>query len=193
MVDDLIDKVLEYLLWLQEPHDSFGGMPVCPFVKKDFESNDIEYIMYSPDMEFIEAIDQYVESGKRTGLIIQIGINKPYKVRNGRKKYQTYLNKVIAEKYPKSEDQPKVLVFDPNEEWTAGGGIETRKMAPTVLISRNHFRSNILFSEIEFCSEVSSTEFPDNGSSHCLVGLIRRLGIDNCCPAIHRSHFLSME
>ena len=135
MVDDLIDKVLEYLLWLQEPNDSFGGMPVCPFVKKDFESNDIEYIMYGPDMEFIEVIDKYVESGKRTGLIIQIGINKPYKVRNGRKKYQTYLNKVIAEKYPKSEDQPKVLVFDPNEEWTAGGGIETRKMAPTVLIN----------------------------------------------------------
>ena len=50
---DLIDKVLEYLLWLQEPHESFGGMPVCPFVKGDFETNNIEYIMYSPDMDFM--------------------------------------------------------------------------------------------------------------------------------------------
>ena len=128
---DLIDKVLEYLLWLQEPHESFGGMPVCPFVKGDFETNNIEYIMYSPDMEFIEVIDKYVESGKRTGLAIQIGID----MKKSRKKYQTYLNKIIAKKYPKSDDQPKVLVFDPNEKWTAGGGIETRKMAPTVLIN----------------------------------------------------------
>ena len=45
---DLIDKVLEYLLWLQEPNESFGGMPVCPFVKGDFETNNIEYIMYKP-------------------------------------------------------------------------------------------------------------------------------------------------
>jgi hypothetical protein len=98
---DLIDKVLEYLLWLQEPHESFGGMPVCPFVKGDFETNNIEYIMYSPDMEFIEVIDKYVESGKRTGLAIQIGID----MKKSRKKYQTYLNKVIAKKYPKSDDQ----------------------------------------------------------------------------------------
>lgn len=128
---DLIDKVLEYLLWLQEPNESFGGMPVCPFVKGDFETNNIEYIMYSPDMDFMEVIDKYVESGKRTGLAIQIGID----MKKSRKKYQTYLNKVIAEKYPKSKDQPKVLVFDPNEDWTAGGGVETRKMAPTILIN----------------------------------------------------------
>ena len=44
MVDEdiqkhLIDEVLEYLVWLQEPNEAFEGMPVCPFVKKDFFGN----------------------------------------------------------------------------------------------------------------------------------------------------------
>ena len=39
MVDEdiqkhLIDEVLEYLVWLQEPNEAFEGMPVCQKKKK---------------------------------------------------------------------------------------------------------------------------------------------------------------
>ena len=75
MVDEdiqkhLIDEVLEYLLWLQESTNHLEVRNVCPFVKKDFENNDIEYIMYSPDMEFMDVVDRYVNSGRKTGLAI---------------------------------------------------------------------------------------------------------------------------
>ena len=137
MVDEdiqkhLIDEVLEYLVWLQEPNEAFEGMPVCPFVKKDFENNDIEYIMYSPDMEFMDVVDRYGNSGRKTGLAILIGL--PPALFGGRRKYQIHLNKEIAKKYPKSDEQPKVLVFDPDEEWSIAG-VETRKKAPVALIN----------------------------------------------------------
>ena len=51
-----------------------------------------------------------------------------------RKKYQAVLNRKIKEVWPKSDDQPKVLVFDPTENWSLAG-VETRKMAPTLLIN----------------------------------------------------------
>ena len=36
---EVIKKLLDYLVWLQTPNESFGGVPICPFIKGDFESD----------------------------------------------------------------------------------------------------------------------------------------------------------
>ncbi len=39
---EVIQKLLDYLVWLQTPNESFGGVPICPFIKGDFESDRIK-------------------------------------------------------------------------------------------------------------------------------------------------------
>ena len=129
--DQLIDKVLLYLVWLQTPNENFGNMPVCPFIKADLDNEEILFLTQTKKEEFIDLVKKWDESGKKTGLIIQM--NMP-QYGEKRKKYQTLLNRKIKEVWPKSDDQPKVLVFDPTENWSLAD-VETRKMAPTLLIN----------------------------------------------------------
>ena len=44
---EVIQKLLDYLVWLQTPNESFGGVPICPFIKGDFESDRIKFSVYS--------------------------------------------------------------------------------------------------------------------------------------------------
>ena len=130
-VEQLIDKVLLYLVWLQTPNENFANMPVCPFIKADLDNEEILFLTQTKKDEFIDLVKKWDESGKKTGLIIQM--NMP-QYGEKRKKYQALLNRKIKEVWPKSDDQPKVLVFDPTENWSLAG-VETRKMAPTLLIN----------------------------------------------------------
>ena len=130
-VEQLIDKVLLYLVWLQTPNENFNGMPVCPFIKKDLDHDEILFLVQTKKDEFIDLVKKWDESGKKTGLIIQM---KMPQYGEKRKKYQAVLNRKIKEVWPKSDDQPKVLVFDPSENWSLAG-VETRKKAPTLLIN----------------------------------------------------------
>ena len=127
---EIIQEVLDYLLWLQEPHESFGGMPVCPFVKGDFLTDNIKFSVYSKrhDKSLIEHIKEYEESGKRTGLIVQLD---PIKKPMTRKVYQKYINNQMKEN---DLGHLKSLVFDPTEDFKVAG-VDTRKMAPCVLLN----------------------------------------------------------
>ena len=71
---EVIQKLLDYLIWLQTPNESFGGVPICPFIKGDFESDRIKFSVYSQRHEksLIEHITEFVESGKSTGIIVQL-------------------------------------------------------------------------------------------------------------------------
>ena len=120
-----------YLVWLRTPNENFNGMPVCPFIKKDLDNDEILFLVQTKKAEFIDLVKKWDESGKKTGLIIQM--NMP-QYGDKRRKYQALLNKKIREVWPKSADQPKVLVFDPTENWSLAD-VETRKKAPTLLIN----------------------------------------------------------
>ena len=120
-----------YLVWLQTPNETFNGMPVCPFIKKDLDNDEILFLVQTKKDEFIDLVKKWDESGKKTGLIIQM--NMP-QYGDKRRKYQGLLNKKIKEVWPRSADQPKVLVFDPTENWSLAD-VETRKKAPTLLIN----------------------------------------------------------
>ena len=125
---EVIQKLLDYLVWLQTPNESFGGVPICPFIKGDFESDRIKFSVYSQrhDKTLTEHITEYVESGKSTGIIVQLD-----PVRTTRKRYQRFVNKLMKEK---GFEDYKSLVLDPLEDWSLAG-VETRKMAPCVLIN----------------------------------------------------------
>ena len=75
-------------------------------------------------------VKKWDESGKNSGLIIQI--NMP-QYGDKRRKYRASLNKKIEQIWPKDDNQPKVLVLDPSENWSISG-VQTRK-APTMLIN----------------------------------------------------------
>jgi len=120
-----------YLVWLQTPNETFNGMPVCPFIKKDLDNDEILFLVQTKKDEFIDLVKKWDESGKKTGLIIQM--NMP-QYGDKRRKYQGLLNRKIKKVWPRSADQPKVLVFDPTENWSLAD-VETRKMAPTLLIN----------------------------------------------------------
>ena len=75
-------------------------------------------------------VKKWDESGKNSGLIIQI--NMP-QYGDRRRKYQASLNKKIEQIWPKDDNQPKVLVLDPSENWSISG-VQTRK-SPTMLIN----------------------------------------------------------
>ena len=126
--NEVIQKLLDYLVWLQTPNESFGGVPICPFIKGDFESDRIKFSVYSQRHEksLTEHITEYVESGKSTGIIVQLD-----PVRTTRKRYQRFVNKLMKEN---GFGDYKSLVLDPLEEWSLAG-VETRKMAPCVLIN----------------------------------------------------------
>ena len=130
-VEQLIDKVLLYLVWLQTPNENFGNMPVCPFIKADLDNEEILFLTQTKKDEFIDLVKKWDESGKKTGLIIQM--NMP-QYGDKRRKYQILLNKKIEEVWERGPEQPKVLVFDPTEQWSLAG-VETRKRAPTLLIN----------------------------------------------------------
>ena len=106
-------------------------MPVCPFIKKDLDHDEILFLVQTPKDNFIDLVKQWDESKKKTGLIIQMGM---INYGDNRKKYQIKLSKQIEDVWEKSPEQPKILVFDPSENWSIGG-VETRKKAPTLLIN----------------------------------------------------------
>jgi len=106
-------------------------MPVCPFIKKDMDHDEILFLVQKNNEEFIDLIKKWDVSGKKTGLIIQM--NMP-QYGDKRRNYQVLLQKKISEVWAKSPEQPKVLVFDPSEQWSLGE-VETRKRAPTLLIN----------------------------------------------------------
>ena len=86
---EVIQKLLDYLVWLQTPNESFGGVPICPFIKGDFETDKIKFSVYSQRHEktLTEHITEFIESNKRTGIIVQLD-----PVKTTRKRYQKFVN-----------------------------------------------------------------------------------------------------
>ena len=125
---EVIQKLLDYLIWLQTPNESFGGVPICPFIKGDFETDNIKFSVYSQRHEksLIEHITEFIESDKSTAIIVQLD-----PVKTTRKRYQKFVNKLMEEK---GFGDYKSLILDPLEEWSLAG-VETRKMAPCVLLN----------------------------------------------------------
>ena len=103
-------------------------MPICPFIKGDLETGNIQFIVYnsSMDKQLIEVIKEWRESKFKTGLILHVGddmktINK--------KKWVKFLNEEIEKN---NMADIKLLAFSPFEDFKISG-VSTRQKAPCML------------------------------------------------------------
>ena len=92
----IIDKLFEYLDFLQTPNPTFNNMPICPFIQGDLQTGNIKFMVYNSNMDksLIEMIQEWNESDFKTGLILHIGDDMK-KIK--RQSYQKFINEQLKE------------------------------------------------------------------------------------------------
>ena len=123
------DEIKYFFDYLQTPHEAFGGMPVCPFLKSELETNKLMVEIWKPnEVSFNEVWNKFNDSDFDSAIIICLdaeGINwSDVDRKSFQKSIQKYLKKT----------KHKALCFSPFEEHTAAGE-ETRKKSPYFLIN----------------------------------------------------------
>ena len=129
---EILTEVTKYLDYLETPSDNFGGMPVCPFLKKERVTENLMLEIWRPDEKsFFELLDKFVESDNTSALLVCMDTDGIMWEEIGRNKYQKAIQLAMEEKGYKKH---KALCFSPYEDWTAAGEA-TRKKAPYFLIN----------------------------------------------------------
>ena len=129
---EILTEVTKYLDYLETPSDNFGGMPVCPFLKKERVTENLMLEIWRPDEKsFFELLDKFVESDNTSALLVCMDTDGIMWEEIGRNKYQKAIQLAMEEKGYKKH---KALCFSPYEDWTAAGE-STRKKAPYFLIN----------------------------------------------------------
>ena len=128
----IINEVIEYLDYLETPSENFGGMAVCPFLRKERVTKNLMIEIWRPnENSFFEILDKFVESDKTSALLVCMDTDGIMWKEIGRNKYQKAMQIAMEEKGYKKQ---KALCFSPWEEWSVAGE-ETRKKAPYFLIN----------------------------------------------------------
>ena len=134
MSDDklILEEVNKYIDYLEKPSENFGGMPVCPFVKKERLTEKLMLEVWYPDKtSFVDILNRLKESDYSSALVICMNIEGIDWEDIERKKYQKTIQVQMEDKGYKDL---KALCFSPFEDWTAAGE-QTRKGAPYFLIN----------------------------------------------------------
>ena len=125
------DKVIEYVKnVLEVPRDEYNGMPVCPFAKKERESDNIYIDTITNDNDFMICMHNFIKSGKNSAVFIQ-----DHELdEKDTKRYQHFLNNVL-----KASDQGnwKALCINPNDKLEVDG-FNARSLAPCFLVLINN-------------------------------------------------------
>ena len=123
------DEIEYYFDYLKTSNDAFGGMPVCPFLKAEMETNKLMVEIWKPnEMSFNDVWKKFSDSDYDSAIIICLDTDGLSWSDVDRKPYQA-----LIQKFLKKTDY-KALCFSPFEEHTAGGE-ETRKKSPYFLIN----------------------------------------------------------
>jgi len=123
------DEIQYYFDYLQTPSDAFGGMPVCPFLKAELESNKLLVEIWKPnEFSFNQVWDKFYNSDYDSAIIICLDTGGIDWRNVDRKSYQKLIQKFLK------KTEYKALCFSPFEEHSAGGE-ETRKKSPYFLIN----------------------------------------------------------
>jgi len=130
--DEILNEVIEYLDYLETPNENFGGMAVCPFLKKERVTEGLMLRVWRPNEEsFFNVLDEFVESDKSSAVLVCMDTDGIMWEEIGRNKYQKAMQIAMEEKGYK---QQKALCFSPYEDWSVAGE-QTRKKAPYFLIN----------------------------------------------------------
>ena len=128
----IINEVIEYLDYLERPNENFGGMAVCPFLRKERVTKNLMIEIWRPnENSFFELLDKFVESDKTSAVLVCMDTDGIMWEEIGRNKYQSAMQIAMEEKGYKKQ---KALCFSPYEDWSIAGE-ETRKKAPYFLIN----------------------------------------------------------
>ena len=131
---DEIKKIEELIVnYLEKPNENFGGMPVCPFVKKERITEKLLIDVWKPEEKsFLQLLEKLDKSEKYTSALLVCKDTEDIKWEEvDRKKFQKTIQLLMKEK---GYDNLKALCFSPFEEHTAAGE-ETRKGSPYFLIN----------------------------------------------------------
>ncbi len=123
-------KVLDYIENVLEiPRQEYNGMPVCPFAKKERESNNIYIDILNKDNDFIICMNKFIESGKNSAVFL----NEVELTKRDTKRYQRFLNNIL-----KTLDLSnwKALCINPNDNLEVDG-FNARALAPCFLVLIN--------------------------------------------------------
>ena len=123
------DEIQYYFDYLQSSSDAFGGMPVCPFLKAEIQTNKLMVEIWKPDeTSFYKLFNKFDKSEYHSAILICINTDGIDWKDVDRKEYQKTIQKYLKKtKY-------KALCISPFEEHTAAGE-ETRKKSPYFLIN----------------------------------------------------------
>lgn len=123
------DEIKYFFDYLQTPHEAFGGMPVCPFLKSELETNKLMVEIWRPDeVSFNEVWNKFNDSDFDSAIIICLDTEGITWSDVDRKSFQKSIQKFLK------KTKHKALCFSPFEEHTAAGE-ETRKKSPYFLIN----------------------------------------------------------
>ena len=138
--DIILDKAYEYLAWLTQPHESFSNMAVCPFVEPEIKREALYIdIWYPSQKSFMKCMEDFYMADKNSALFVCPNTSDINWEQVERSKIQAQITSLLKNT-PMFSDY-KSLCFSPWEDFTAGGGIYTRKKAPYFMInvaSRQH-------------------------------------------------------
>ena len=142
--EQILNKAYEYLAWLTQPHESFSNMAVCPFIEAEIK-REVLYIdvWYPSQKSFLHCMEDFYASGKNSALFVCPNTDDINWEHVERKKIQAQITKML--KHTPIFSDYKSLCFSPWEDFTAGGGIYTRKKSPYFMIniaSRKHLSTS---------------------------------------------------
>ena len=131
--DAIIDKVSQYLHWLTIPKKEFGNIPVCPYLDKELNTNQLYIdIWYPQHNSFMDLIESFLLSSKNSALIICPNTHTIDYSEVSRKDIQKQITDLLR-KNPQTE-YLKSMIFSPYEDFEVAG-VKTRSGAPYFLIN----------------------------------------------------------
>ena len=116
--------------FLEVPNLHLGGVPACPFAKKERENNNLYIDVIDKDNGFFKLMDKFLKSGKDNAIFInEINLDNI-----DTRRYQAFLNKELKKK---SLTTHKVLCINPKDKLSVKG-FNVRSKSPYFLILVNN-------------------------------------------------------
>ena len=129
----IIDKTAQYLHWLTIPKQEFGNMPVCPFLNRELEQDQLYMdIWYTHDNQFMDLMESFLLSGRNSALIICPNTHTIDWSAVDRSVIQKQITSLLRSN-PQTE-YLKCMIFSPYEDFEVAG-VKTRSGAPYFLIN----------------------------------------------------------
>ena len=131
--EQIINRTAEYLHWLTIPKKEFGNMPVCPFLNREMETNQLYLdIWYPHNNTFMDIMESFLLSNQNSALVICPNTHTIDYSEVNRSEIQQQITKMLRDN-PQTE-YLKCMIFSPYEDFEVAG-VKTRSGAPYFLIN----------------------------------------------------------